>query len=445
MPFIKLFVFLLLALIISSCGKEKKTITIIGENASNLKALQALKGDYEIKNNIIIDYKPHTFEEAFNKANQDFANKTGLYDIIMQYNFSLSSFVRNNYVTPLDELTKNIPDSLLSFENELFSNAWQEVGYYYSNPENPQDGIMKVGYPFATNTMILAYNRELFENPNQKKEYKEKYYKELKPPKTWEQYKQIAEFFTQPENSIFGVCLQGATGSWLYYEWCNFLFGMGGKVMEKERGWEGNIDSKILLNSPESQKAAMFYKSLKPYNAGDFFTVGAFEQLKLMKDGNIAMAIIWSDLAYELIKLDNNTFDKRFGFVPIPGDKSGLAGGAFFINQQSANKQECINYILDVMQKENQINLIKRGLCSANKAAYEDSVIIATIPYANALKRSLERGVYMFEAGPDADLISNKITKYIQKIWNNEVNVIDGLQQLNDEIETERTILYKNL
>ena len=54
-----------------------------------------------------------------------------------------------------------------------------------------------------------------------------------------------------------------------------------------------------------------------------------------MKNGNVAMAIIWSDLAYDLIKLKNNNFDERFGFAPIPGNKSGLAGGSFFINKQS--------------------------------------------------------------------------------------------------------------
>lgn len=432
---------------ISSCtnNNEKKSITIIGENASNLKALNSLKGSYENEKNIKIDYKAFTFEEAFNKSNQDFANKTGLYDIVMQYNFSVSSFVRNNYIASLNELTKGIPDNTLDFEKDLFDNAWKEVGYYYSNPDKPEEGLMKVGYPFATNTMILAYNKELFADEEYNKEYKSEYNEELAPPKTWKQYNQIAEFFTKPTKSLFGVCLQGATGSWLYYEWCNFLYGMGGKVMDKERGWEGNINTPILLNSEEAKNAARFYKGLKPYNKGDFFTIGAYEQLNLMKEGNVAMVIMWSDLAYELIIQNDGFFDERFGFSPIPGNVSGLAGGSFFINQDSKKKNECINYIVDVLQTSNQVELIKKGLCSANRKAYEDKTVINTIPYSEALKESLSRGDYMFEAGPDADLISNKITKYLQKIWNNEISVEEGMNTLNEEIEKERAILFENI
>ena len=126
----------LIVLFLLGCGsnhKEKITITVLGENSSNLQAMEALKGEYEKQNNIIIDFKPNTFENAFNKANQDFANKTGKYDIVLQYNFSLSSFVRNNYVYRLSELAKDIPDSLKSFEKNFFPNAWKEVGFYYQN------------------------------------------------------------------------------------------------------------------------------------------------------------------------------------------------------------------------------------------------------------------------------------------------------------------------
>lgn len=435
------------AIVLTSCAPKEKqlTITIIGENASNLRALESLKEDYEKRNNIEINFLAFSFDEAFNKANQDFANRTGLYDIVMQYNFSLSSFVRNKYIASIEELTQDIPKSKLDFENDLFLDAWKEVGFYYSNPNDPEEGIVKVGYPFATNTMLLAYNKELFDNELFKKDYKAKFNEELAPPKTWEDYRNIAEFFTKPKENIYGVCLQGATGSWLYYEWCNFLFGMGGKVMDKERGWEGDINTPILLDSKEAIKAAEFYKGLKPYNKGDFFSIGAYEQLNLMKEGNVAMVIMWSDLAYDLIIQSDGGFDGRFGFAPIPGNVSGLAGGSFFINQYSKNKTECINYIVDVLQTHKQVELLKKGLCSANIKAYEDETVKNTIPFAEALKESLERGIYMFEAGPDADLISNRITKYLQMIWRDAISVEEGMMKLNEEVEKDRAILYRNI
>ena len=88
----------------NSCNKQKVTLTVLGENSSNLQAMEPLKGGYEKNSNVKIEFKPNTFEDAFSKANQDFANKTGLYDIVLQYNFSLSSFVRNSYVFNIDEI-----------------------------------------------------------------------------------------------------------------------------------------------------------------------------------------------------------------------------------------------------------------------------------------------------------------------------------------------------
>lgn len=428
-----------------SCeNRNEVTITVLGENSSNLQAMEALKGDYEKKSNVKIEFKPNTFEDAFNKANQDFANKTGLYDIVLQYNFSLSSFVRNNYVLNIDELSKDIPLSQKSFESDLFPNAWQEVGYYYKNPSKPSEGTMKVGYPFAANSMLLVYNKEMFENADNIVAYKRKYNEELTVPTDWVHYKRVADFFTNTDKKTFGVCLQGAAGGWLYYEYCNFLYGMGGTVFDKQRGWEGDANTRIELTSSEAIMATNYYKSLKPFNAGNYTTIDATEQIKLLKKGNIAMGIVWSDYLYNFTFDINGTVDKRFGFAPIPGNKSALAGGCFYINKQSKNPKEAVKYVMSLMQKSSQIALAKKGLCSPLKSTYVDAEV-QKIPYSNALKRSLERGVYMFEACPESDLVSQTITNYLQQFWDDKLTAEEALTKANEDIKKGRVEIYKTL
>ena len=435
-------------LIFSGCKKiitqEHVTLTVLGENSSNLQAMEALKDEYEKSSNIKIEFKPNTFKDAEEKSNQDFANKTGLYDIVMQYNFSLSSFVRNGYVFNIDELSKNIPANQKTFESDLFPNAWQEIGYYYKNPSNISEGTMKVGYPFSANSMLLVYNKEMFENASNKAAYKKKYNEELRVPIDWKQYKRIAEFFTNPDKKTFGVCLQGAADGWLYYEYCNFLFSMGGTVFEKQRGWEGNANTPIKITSKEAISATNFYKSLKPFNAGNFTTIDATEQIKLIKKGNIAMGIVWSDYLFNFTFDENGTINNRFGFAPIPGSKSALAGGSFYINKQSNNPQEAVKYIMSLMQKSNQIALTKKGLCSPLESTYDDPEV-QKIPYANALKTSLKRGVYMFEAGPESKLVSETLTNYLQQFWNNKLTAEDALKKASEDISKGRANIYKSL
>lgn len=430
-------------LFFTSCDNKDAKLTIIGENSSSIQSMQTLQKEYEAKSGVKLDFKPNSFEDAFNKSNQDFANKTGLYDIVLQYNFSLSSFVRNDYVYKLDELKKESANTSYDFESDIFSNVWKEVGYYYKNPSNPNDNESEViSYPFAANTMLLVYNQELFNDPEQKKNFQAKYGRELSVPTDMESFKQVAEFFTQPDKGLSGVCLQGATGGWLYYEWCSFLQGFDGKVLDKNQGWQGNENTPVLLANEAGIAATEYYKSLKPYNAGNFVTTDGVEQRNILKKGKVAMGIIWSDYAWGLIDDGNGKMDNRFAFTPTPGTKSMIAGGSYFINKQSKHKKEAFEYITYLLQKETQVKMIQQGLCAPTMSAY-DAPEAQKVAYVPALKTSLLRAEYMLEAGPDADLINNVITTYIQKIWNNEIGVKEGLNAAKAEIEKERKPLFQ--
>ena len=441
--FKKYITFILSLGLLTSCANKDTKLTIIGENSSSIQSMQALQGEYEKISGVKLDFKPNSMEDAFNKSNQDFANKTGLYDIVLQYNFSLSSFVRNNYVNKLDELKAGDTKTDYSFEKDIFPNVWKEVGYYYKNPSNQNNNESEIiSYPFAANTMLLVYNQELFNNTEQKQKYQEKYGMPLAVPTDLKTFKQVAEFFTQPEKGLSGVCLQGSTGGWLYYEWCSFLQAFNGKVLDKTQGWQGNANTAVLFADAKGVEAAEYYKSLKPFNAGNFITTDGVEQRNILKKGNVAMGIIWSDYAWGLINEGNGKMDKRFAFAPTPGNKSMIAGGSYFVNKQSKNKKEAFEYITYLLQKETQIKMIQLGLCAPTKSAY-DAPAAQKVPYVPALKTSLLRAEYMLEAGPDADLINNIITTYIQKIWNNEIGTKEGLDAAKAQIEKERKPLFQ--
>lgn len=440
----RILVLLIAVFSLYSCNlnEPKTTITILGENASSLQAMESLEADYESRHqNIDLSFKPNSFDDAFTKANQDFANGTGLYDIVLQYNFSLASFVENDYVYNLDEVFEkvNVPDSLRTFEKDIFPEAWKEVGYY----QNSKTGeIEKIGYPFATNTNVLVYNKKLFEDEQNKADYKKLYGKDLSVPTTWEDFYNIAKFFTQPENNLHGVCLQGAD-TWVYGEFVNFLFGMGGKVMDKQYGWQGGKNTPILLNTPEALNALKFYRSLKEFNSGTYSNVDMFEQSKIMKEGKTAMGLQWSDALYPSFSTENG-FNPDFGFAPIPGNVSILTGGTYFINKKTKNLPEVIDYIIDLMQYKNQVKLAEKGLCSPLKTVYENPEV-KKLPYTDAVKTSLERGIYMMEAGIETNIITEVMSNYLQKAWLGETTPEQALAKMQEEIELKRARLYNQI
>jgi len=428
-----------------SCNRDnsKNDIAIIGENTSSLASISKIKEQYSNQYHIKITTYPCEFSTLSEKSNADLANGGSMYDIIMQYNFSLSSFVRNNYVYSLDELKKNLPDSLFSFESDLFAQDWREVGYYYDLQKH--DGSIKqIGYPFASNSMILVYNKEMFENPENRTAFEKKYGYQLSIPVTWDQFVHIADFFTSKHKSTFGLCMEGASSGELYYEFVNYLFSIGDGVMKKKSGWEGDENTPVIINTENNLKALRYYLNLKPYNKGDFFNVDQPLQTKLFKEGNVAMAIMWSDLIYPQIYKSEGKEDNRFGYATIPGGKSILGGGAFYINRNSKSANESFKLILWLLNENNQIEMAKQGLCSPRKSIYENPEV-QKIPYTKAVKASLERGVYMAEAGPESDKINQIITNYVQRTWRGEIAPEKALESMQKEISSARVEIFKNI
>ncbi len=426
-------------------GHEKPTITVIGEDSSNLRAMEALKSSYEQEQGVSIRFQADDFDTAWEKANKDLEGEAGAYDIILQYNFSLSNYVRNKHVLTLDDLRRVTPTSPFArIEASLFRNAWREVGFYYRDPSDPSRGEQDVGYPFAANTMLLVYNKKLFNDGELQTRYLTKHGTKLAPPTTWREFRQQAEFFTDRSNKdTYGLCLQGKAGGWLYYEWCNFLFGSGGRVMDKTRGWEGTAETPLEFDSEKGRSATALYSSLVKYSAGDFYATDATVQREQMLKGNVAMCIMWSDYVFELERRSGDA-DLEFGYATIPGDVSMLAGGAFYINKDSANPTKAIQYVLHLMDVETQVALMKKGLCSACKTAYDNSDV-KRIPYVPALRRSLERGVYMLEAGPDSVALEAALTKQLQRICRGEVDVSSGLKAAKEEAEKARRKIWSQL
>jgi ABC-type glycerol-3-phosphate transport system substrate-binding protein len=440
---------------LTACDNSKREVVVLGEDSANIQAMEQTRTGFESSGSTRLRFEKVSFEDAETKAIQDFFNKSGKYDVVLQYNFLLSSFVRNGYVSPLSELKKGVPAEKLAFESDITPKGWKEVGYYYKAPYTPESEIQAIGYPFAINTMLLVYNKKMFSEPSAIKAYAARYKgKALEPPKTWEDFRNVAEFFTNKSSAdtslhTHGLVLQGAADGWLYYEWMNFLFGQGGRTMNKEFGWMGGRNTQVELDSPTAIAAAKYYTSLKPFNAGDFFTTKPEQQMERLRGGKVAMAIMWTDYVPELIQLGKPEGQRvssaaEFGFAPTPGNVSMLAGGAYFINARSKNKSEAFRYVIHLMQRETQIELARKGLASPLDSVYDDPGVSA-LPYATALRASQRRGVYMNEAGPEAGMIRATVEKYLQQAWRGDVDEEKALKNARTEIEASRTKIFDQI
>lgn len=430
-------------------GSEPIVIRVLGEDSSNLRAMQKLAPVFEKELagrgvSVEIKFEAVSFEDAGDLAFQDFKNRAGKYDIVLQYNFSLADYASNNYVFRTKELAPLVPQGEPEeVEKSLFPKVWREVGWYYAHGSHADQAIEAVGYPFAANTMLLVYNRRFFDDPKIQARYQNAFHKKLEPPATWNDFKQQAAFFTTASDAHCGVALEGKTDGWLYYEWMNFLYSMGGTVMQKQYGWQGGPEENLQLNTPVAIQAADFYKSLKPYACGDFFNIDAPAQRELLWRGDVPMALMWSDYLFELVQ-KSTSYKQSFGFAPVPGGRSLIGGGSYYISRQSHHPDIAAQFVFFLLRPKNQVELAKIGLCSPVETIYQDRQVLSAVPYMKALGESLKRASYMLEAGPDSKLISSKIEEALQKLWKGAPTGAT-LNELQQTLTEERVDLFRRL
>jgi ABC-type glycerol-3-phosphate transport system substrate-binding protein len=168
---------------------------------------------------------------------------------------------------------------------------------------------------------------------------------------------------------------------------------------------------------------------LKKSNSGNYFTVDATNQTQIMKEGKTAMALIWSDYLYDLELFE----EVDFSFNLLPGAHSPLAGGSYYVNKHSSKPDLSFKTLVAIMQPDLQTKLAAKGLCSPLISVY-DNPSVKMLSYSKALKKSIQRGSYVFEADEKSDLTSQIITEQIQSAWSNKISVEEASEKIINDL-----------
>ena len=126
----------------------------------------------------------------------------GLDVLVMRHRF-LGALVQKGQVRSIDSMLadNSIHDAGFMPRQQLFPNWWRELSSY---------GNSTYGYPFTSLTTFLCYRKDLLSDPANQKTFRARYHRDLRPPTTWAEYTQLAEFFTRPEEHLYGTYIQGS-------------------------------------------------------------------------------------------------------------------------------------------------------------------------------------------------------------------------------------------
>lgn len=299
-------------------------------------------------------------------------------------------------------------------------------------PENYPDGWHKsllhlqqinngtFGLPFHDGPECLIFRKDLFEDSIEKENFKKQFGYELFPPKTWEEFVQIATFFNRPDENLYGcVFANFPDGHNMVFDFCLQLWTRGGSLL--------NENNQIYIHHNEAVQALDFYRNIVNNNKAvhpKSKKFGSVEAGLAFAEGHAVMAINWFGFASMCEVIDESKVKGKVDIAELPHDKNHNTASLnvywlYTIGSGSKHQKLAYDFLRFATSAESDKLLTTEGGIGCRKSTWNDAEINTLIPYYHKLEM----------------LHENALTLPQTPIWPKVAELID--QMVLKAIETE--------
>jgi multiple sugar transport system substrate-binding protein len=355
---------------------QGKTITLCWAAWDPANALVELSKDFTAKSGVAMKFEfvpwPNFADRMLNELN----SKGKLCDLIIGDSQWIGGSAENKHYVKLNDF--------FSKEGIKMDDFMPATVTGYS--EWPKGTPNYWALPAMGDANGWTYRKDWFARPALQAEFKAKHGRDLAPPKTMTELKQVAEFFQNREidgKKVYGAAIYTERGSeGITMGVANALYPHGFEYQDPRKPYamEG------FVNSPGAVAGLEFYKSLfKCCTPPGYTNAYMQEGLDAFKSGQVALQMNWFAFFPGLAK-DPAVGGDRIGFFvnPAHNGKTGsqLGGQGLSVVSYSQNQAEALAYIKWFAAPEVQKKWWALGGYSAHKAVLNDPGFPATAPFA---------------------------------------------------------------
>ena len=239
-----------------------------------------------------------------------------------------------------------------------------------------------------------TYRKDWFARPEIQAAFKEKTGRDLTPPATFAELKEVAEFFQGREidgKTVYGASIYTERGSeGITMGVMDVLYSFGFKYDNPDKSY----DMAGFVNSPGAVAGLEFYKALydccTPPGASNSY-MG--EGIDAYKSGQVALQMNFA-FTWPGFEVDPNVGGGKTGYLVNPagpgGDKFAQLGGqGISVVSYSEKQAAALEYIKWFAQPEVQQKWWSMGGFSALRSVVEDPAFAASQPYAQTYLDSM--------------------------------------------------------
>lgn len=366
----------------TAAHSQEKTITLCWAAWDPANALVELSKDFTAKSGIKMKFEfvpwPNFADRMLNELN----SKGKLCDLIIGDSQWVGGSAESGHYVKLNDFFAKEGIKMTDFAPATVT------GY----AEWPKGTPNYWALPAMADAVGWTYRKDWFSKPEIQAEFKKKFNRDLAPPKTWTELKQVSEFFQNrviDGKKVYGAYIYTERGSeGITMGVTNALYPMGFKYQDPKKPY--TMDG--FVNSADAVRGLEFYKSIyKGSTAPGMTNAYMGEGLDAFKSGQVAMQMNWFAFFPGLAK-DPAVGGDKIGFFTNPSDKGRgvqLGGQGISVVSYSANKDASLQYIKWFANPDVQKKWQAIGGSSAHNAVLKDPAYPKSSPFAQAFLDSM--------------------------------------------------------
>lgn len=330
---------------------------------------------------VIVEQTP--WETFVQKYNTEMIAHSDAWDIIVGDSQDIGNMaVNGHYVDLTDwiiehEVDKTFTPASLTY----FAEYPKGAGKYYA-------------VPCEGDALAWAYRKDLFEDPANMAAFEDEYGYELEVPTSWDMLKDIAEFFHDPDNDLYGVAIYGDNGYdslAMFAEQCIWAFG-------GELGDYSTYEVDGLLNSEGAIAGIQYYHDLFKFVPPGFGSAFYLETNDGFVSGIAPMSCNYLAFFPGLANKETNPYADDTGYFACPPQVgsdgverqfAALGGQGASIVTYSKKQDLAYQWLEWFVKSETQMEWAKLGGYTCHAETLESDEFINATPYNPTFKVSM--------------------------------------------------------
>ena len=215
------------------------------------------------------------------------------------------AFAETGELEPLDEYFLRYPSA-----RDYLDWVMPSYGEFYTKWNGKTYGVMLDG-----DVHVLHYRKSRFADPDLQKKYSARFQRELLPPKTWPEFVDCVQFFTEElsNEGIYGASIVSDPPVLAWGVWMSIAAGSG--VNYFDAGMTPTI------NTPAAVAALDMLKQIAKFGPPGKEAMSVTQAVQRWQSGSDVMAIWWMDLAKSTAQLQGPDRAEDQGADIVPGWK----------------------------------------------------------------------------------------------------------------------------